>query len=159
MAALVRSAGGVVVDGTRRVALVKSKNSQSWLFPKGRVELGESDEDAARREILEEAGLGDLELIDDLGEFIRPLAHFEKHGYEEKIIRMFLFKAAGQPSLKPSMEIEETSWVPLDEVPERLGSPHQDWFARDRAWYFSVEPRLKEKILSVEPTKRQRIKR
>jgi 8-oxo-dGTP pyrophosphatase MutT (NUDIX family) len=34
----------------------------NWGFPKGHIERGEGPEDAARREVGEEAGLGDLEL-------------------------------------------------------------------------------------------------
>ena len=50
-----RSAGGVVVDRRGAVALIRQK--KKWTFPKGRVDPGEAINHAARREVLEEAGL------------------------------------------------------------------------------------------------------
>jgi 8-oxo-dGTP pyrophosphatase MutT (NUDIX family) len=56
----VRQAGGVVVrrEGRRlRVLLVRSSDGSSWLFPKGHVEAGETEREAAARETREEAGV------------------------------------------------------------------------------------------------------
>lgn len=140
-----RTAGGIVLGDSGTVALVLSENSKAWLFPKGHIEPGESDEDAARREIMEETGLTDLEYLDDLGGFTRT---YEKDGFrEEKEVRMFLFAAPMRATLTPSMEIIEARWVSLKEVPDVLGSgPNPEWFSRDRAWFASVFPRVREGI-------------
>jgi ADP-ribose pyrophosphatase YjhB (NUDIX family) len=64
------SSGGIVVRleaGQARIALVRESQFSVYILPKGRVEAGESNEAAARREIEEEAGLSDLSLIDYLG--------------------------------------------------------------------------------------------
>ena len=64
------SSGGVVVriaDGQIYVALVGELGLTERVLPKGGVEAGESLEEAARREIEEEAGLSSLELIEKLG--------------------------------------------------------------------------------------------
>ena len=64
------SAGGIVArikDGQIYVALVGELGLTERVLPKGGVEPGESIEDAARREIEEEAGLSSLELIEKLG--------------------------------------------------------------------------------------------
>ena len=55
-----RSCGAIVyreIAGERRFLLIKNKRSANWGFPKGHVEEGESNEDTARREVLEETGL------------------------------------------------------------------------------------------------------
>lgn len=56
----VRAAGGVIwrvgVDGIE-VALVHRPKYRDWTFPKGKLEPGESDAQAAHREVLEETGL------------------------------------------------------------------------------------------------------
>ena len=51
------SAGGVLVDpNTNRVLLIYKKEIGEWLLPKGRIEYGETIEQAAKREIFEETG-------------------------------------------------------------------------------------------------------
>ena len=59
------SAGGVVFrrtpDGGTVFLLIRD-SYRNWGFPKGHVEPGEERADAARREVAEETGLGDLVL-------------------------------------------------------------------------------------------------
>ena len=54
-------AGGVVVrtvDGELEYLLVEAKNNRGmWVLPKGHIEPGETPEDAAVREVEEEAGV------------------------------------------------------------------------------------------------------
>jgi bis(5'-nucleosidyl)-tetraphosphatase len=138
-----RCAGGIVIGDGGTLALVRSKNSQSWLFPKGHLEEGETDEDAARREIAEETGLTNLEYIDDLGEFTRAAVNGTG---EEKTIHMFLFAAEAHAEIAASMEILEAKWVPFREVPELLGEPHKEWFIKDRAWFATIFDRVREAI-------------
>jgi 8-oxo-dGTP pyrophosphatase MutT (NUDIX family) len=64
------SAGGVVVraqGGEPLVALAQEQSHGGPVLPKGGVELGEDLEQAARREIEEEAGLSRLTLVAKLG--------------------------------------------------------------------------------------------
>jgi 8-oxo-dGTP pyrophosphatase MutT (NUDIX family) len=138
-------AGGIVLGDGGTLAMVMSENSASWLFPKGRIEQGEDDETAARREIAEETGLADLEYIDDLGSFVRPAV---SGGFSrpEKHIRMFLFAAPMHAELHPAHEITQARWVPYREAVETLGSPRKEWFGADRAWFAGVFDRVREAI-------------
>ena len=55
----VLAAGGVVVrdaPGAREVVLVHRPRYDDWTHPKGKLDPGESFEDAALREVLEETG-------------------------------------------------------------------------------------------------------
>lgn len=49
-------AGALVVDGERRVLLVKPTYKEGWEVPGGTVETGESARDACAREVREELG-------------------------------------------------------------------------------------------------------
>lgn len=94
------SAGGVVASlaGNKvLVALVREDKFQDYILPKGSVEHGESIEEAARREIFEEAGLDNLTLLCKLG--VQERWNFRKTAW--KIIHYFLFttrQIGGKPA-------------------------------------------------------------
>jgi 8-oxo-dGTP pyrophosphatase MutT (NUDIX family) len=69
------SAGAIIlreIEGELKIALAHhQRTDKSWVLPKGHVEEGESIEEAALREIHEETGLDNVQLIKHLGSFIR----------------------------------------------------------------------------------------
>lgn len=71
-----RSAGGVVfrMHAGQPLFLLIRDSYQNWGFPKGHIEPGEQADDAARREVSEETGLGGLVVrgaIDTIDWFFR----------------------------------------------------------------------------------------
>ena len=87
------SAGGIIlrdVKGELKIALAqRRKNSKPWTLPKGHVDEGESLEQAALREIYEETGLLNVQLIKHLGSFLRE--SIKSNGdVEQKTIHFFL---------------------------------------------------------------------
>lgn len=129
------------------IALVKSANSQTWLFPKGKIDPGESVEAAARREIEEETGLRDLEYIDNLGSFERPPYIKDGSRPPGKQIHMYLYAAKPHALLAPTKEILEARWVPLKSVMDVLGDGGTiPQFAPDRAWFVSVFERVRQAV-------------
>lgn len=140
MATKERTAGGIVLGDSGTVAMVR--RSDAWLFPKGHVEEGETDEQAARREIAEETGLENLELIDDLGSYERHA--ITKEGTDDlgrmKEIHMYLFAAAPHAELAPSHEIAEARWVSFSRLINEIGN------AKDKAWFTTVFERVRHAI-------------
>ena len=135
--------GGIVLGDSGTVAMVRHSVSNGiWLFPKGHAEEGETDEEAARREIAEEAGVTDLEFLDDLGTYERY--HINPDGTDDyselKEIHMFLFAAPPHAELAPSHEMDGAKWVPLPKVADECGS------AVDRAWFASVFERVRQAV-------------
>ena len=99
----VRAAGGVVVrDGL--VALVHRPRYDDWTLPKGKLDSGESFEEAAIREIDEETGLR-TRLVREL-----PAVQYEVRG-RPKVVRYWLMEVESDPGFVPNDEVDELRWV------------------------------------------------
>lgn len=111
------SSGGVVVriaDGQIYVALVGELGLTERVLPKGGVEAGESLEEAARREIEEEAGLSSLELIEKLG--ARGRLSYDKVCWITT--HYFLFVTEQVEGTPTDIEHHyELAWHPIGELP------------------------------------------
>lgn len=107
---MICSAGGVVLrDG--RVLLVHRDRYDDWSLPKGKLEEGESWEEAALREVWEETGLRC-----ELGRFLGA-SHYTPGGVEKEV-RWWLMTAAGEAG--PSNEVDAVRWASIDEAAELL---------------------------------------
>ena len=81
MNAEVEAAGGVVLDDDGRVALVHRPRYDDWSLPKGKLDAGESFEEAALREVEEETGMR-CRLLDELD----PVEYRDNKG-RQKLVR------------------------------------------------------------------------
>ena len=112
-----RSAGGVVVrmlDGAPHVLLIRDPYRR-WGLPKGHLEEGEGNAEAALREVREETGLNDLRLGPDLGEIDWT---FRREGdLVHKFCRFFLMGSTRSEARPEVAEgITECRWLPIDEA-------------------------------------------
>jgi 8-oxo-dGTP pyrophosphatase MutT (NUDIX family) len=124
-----RSAGGVVLNKDGKVLVVNQKGT-SWSLPKGHIEDREESLEAATREIYEESGVKELELIRDLGYYERYRIGMDGNDdtSELKMIEMFLFKTPEQ-ELKPvDPENPEAVWMDKADVADRLTHPKDKEF-------------------------------
>lgn len=97
-------------------------------MPKGHVEAGEDVLDAARREIDEECGLVDLDLVCELGSYTRW--GFGRGLPERKTITLFLFRSP-EATLQPrDPDNPEARWVPAEAVARTLSNPVDAEFFR-----------------------------
>jgi ADP-ribose pyrophosphatase YjhB (NUDIX family) len=124
-----RSAGGVVTNEDGKI-LVVSQRGTSWSLPKGHIDPGEDALTAAKREIREESGISDLELIRELGTYQRYRlgTRAGEDPSELKSITMFLFTTK-QEALKPTdPQNPEARWVARGEVAKLLTHPRDKEF-------------------------------
>jgi 8-oxo-dGTP diphosphatase len=105
----VRAAGGVVVsDG--RIALIHRPKYDDWTLPKGKLEPGESWEEAALREVREETGVP-CRLLEELP----PIAYRDSRG-RPKTVRYWRMEPAGEAGEIDGSEVDELRWVAPDEA-------------------------------------------
>jgi 8-oxo-dGTP pyrophosphatase MutT (NUDIX family) len=110
------SAGGVVYrrdEGSIELALAARRTRRgelAWGLAKGAIEAGESEEQAAVREVLEETGL-EVEVESDLGD-IRYFYVWEGVRVRKRV-HFFLMRATGGDVANHDTEMEDVRWFPM----------------------------------------------
>jgi 8-oxo-dGTP diphosphatase len=99
----VEAAGGVVVSNGK-VALVHRPRYDDWTLPKGKLEPGESFEEAATREVQEETGLRTRPVRE------LPSTRYSVNG-RPKIVRYWLMDVEHEAPFAPNDETDELRWV------------------------------------------------
>jgi 8-oxo-dGTP diphosphatase len=110
------AAGGVVVrDGL--VLLVHRPRYDDWSFPKGKLDPGESFEEAALREVEEETGVRA-----GLGREL-PATRYEVRG-RPKLVRYWLMTPEAESDFDPNDETDELRWATKEEARGLLSYAH-----------------------------------
>jgi 8-oxo-dGTP pyrophosphatase MutT (NUDIX family) len=125
---VVRAAGGVVrrrsKDGQLQVAVVHRPRHDDWSLPKGKLDAGESWQDAALREVEEETGLR-CRLVCPAGR-----ARYRDAKGRPKVVRYWLMELVNGENgtgFTPNREVDDLRWCSPEEAAELLT------YERDRA--------------------------
>ena len=124
---MVEAAGGVVVrDGEAgtEVCVVHRPRYNDWTFPKGKLDPGESFEDAALREVEEETGLR-CTLESEL-----PSTEYRDNKDRPKIVRYWQMEVDEDPGFVPNDEVDELRWLPMAEAADLLTYEHDSELLR-----------------------------
>ena len=119
-AAEVKAAGGVVwrrAGDTVAVAVVHRPRYDDWSLPKGKLDPGETWEQAALREVEEEIGLRCR-----LGEELTPVGYRDRKG-RAKVVRYWLMEPADDVDFTPNDEVDELRWLAPAEAVGVLSYP------------------------------------
>ncbi|MCA9837822.1 MAG: NUDIX hydrolase [Trueperaceae bacterium] len=111
------SSGGVIIrreDERVLLALARHKGYTGYVLPKGGVDKGESLLEAAQREIEEEAGFSDLELLADLGVLER--LSFSKTRWIKTHYYLFLTRQINPQPTETERHVEP-HWFDLETLP------------------------------------------
>jgi 8-oxo-dGTP pyrophosphatase MutT (NUDIX family) len=115
----IRAAGGVVLH-EGRVAIVHRPRHDDWSLPKGKLDEGESWEQAAVREVEEECSLR-CRLDDELA----PSQYTV--GGRPKRVRWWRMSVVDDLGFEPNEEVDEMRWASPEEAAEILSyAPDRD---------------------------------
>ncbi|CAN5887361.1 hypothetical protein BH23ACT2_BH23ACT2_16950 [soil metagenome] len=117
----VRAGGGVVwrigAHGQVEVLVVHRPRYDDWTLPKGKVDDGESDLQAAVREVAEEAGLHC-----EPGAELPTVCYVDHHGRAKQVRYWTMTVLSG--AFRPNDEVDEVRWLPVDEAATALTYAH-----------------------------------
>ena len=123
----ITAAGGVLLapddEGRTKVAVIHRPKYMDWSLPKGKLEEGESWQEAALREVEEETGYR--------GEPIAELPHvsyLDRKG-RRKLVRYWLMEPI-EGKFEAHGEVDELRWVTPEEAYEVLTYPHDKELVR-----------------------------
>ena len=128
---LEKSAGAVIFrpENNTNYYLLLHYKSMHWDFPKGNIEKGEKEEEAARREIKEETGIEDIEFIPGFRELIKYFYKLTPHqnrfgaGQEGQTVFktvVFYLAKTKEKDIKISWEHIGYTWLPYEKALEQL---------------------------------------
>jgi len=112
-AGTVLAAGGLVYrpagSAGEEVLLVHRPRYDDWSFPKGKVDPGEPEIDAAVREVVEETG----QRV-EVGPEVGSIEYTDRYG-KRKIVRYWAMRALGG-EFEPNEEVDEVRWVTTEKA-------------------------------------------
>jgi 8-oxo-dGTP pyrophosphatase MutT (NUDIX family) len=119
--ATVRAAGAVLWRRRRdvvEVALVHRPKYDDWSFPKGKLDPGETHEQAAVREVEEETACHG-----ELGVELAGTSYVDGKG-RPKSVRYWTMELGSRGRFVPNDEIDEVRWFAIDDAARRLSYDH-----------------------------------
>ncbi|UZT99432.1 NUDIX domain-containing protein [Chryseobacterium fluminis] len=116
---IIEAAGGVVSNPDGDILFIRRLGK--WDLPKGKMEAGESREESAVREIEEETGLKDVELV----RFINTTYHIYVERNGDKVLKCthwFEMNFDGEDTSKPQTEegITEVAWKNAAQIEDEV---------------------------------------
>jgi ADP-ribose pyrophosphatase YjhB (NUDIX family) len=119
-------AGAFVFDKENRVLLQKRSDNGQWGFPGGFMDLGESVQDTARREVYEETGLK-LEELELFGIYSGPQYDktFSNGDQVSLVLISFICKQYSGQLVESNEESIQNKFYSLKELPENIFTEHK----------------------------------
>jgi 8-oxo-dGTP pyrophosphatase MutT (NUDIX family) len=128
------SAGGVgfrLHGDLIEIAIIRSARESRWQLPKGIIDPGETEKEAAVREVREEAGV-DCDLLAKIDSI--DYWYVDRWGDEpvrvHKFVHFYLMKYTGGDIADHDHEVEEVRWVRIDDAVEQLAFPAEQMIAK-----------------------------
>ena len=101
---VVLAAGGIITNSQGEFLLIHRPRYEDWSFPKGKLDKGETLEQCALREVLEETGF-----VCQLGDVVGSVMYEDRKGRPKEVHYWSMNIMDG--SFQPNSEVDEIRWV------------------------------------------------
>lgn len=118
-------AGAAILDENGNLLLQKRSDRHTWGLLGGCMELGESAEETAIREVKEESGLN-VEVERLIGIYTKYEDHYPNGDQAQTVAVLFLCKAIGGELTVDGKESLDLQYFPLHDLPEIVNKQHKD---------------------------------
>lgn len=132
---IMAGAGVILINDKNEILLQKRLDNGRWDYPAGSMELGESFEECARREVSEETGLvcGELEFLMSLSG--KDTYYEYPNGDKVYLAGMvYVCRDFGEEMKVQEEEVITQRFFPVDELPEIISPLKQRIFAKAREY-------------------------
>ena len=115
---MVTAAMCIIYDKEKGILLEKRTDNGMWCVPGGALELGETLEEALRREVKEETSLEiyNLKLFDVKAGVHMVYPNKDEVYYTDVVYEINEYEG----ELKPDSESKELVWTPIDKLPDNI---------------------------------------
>jgi len=114
-----KSAGAIVFRKDKEpIYLLLQYEAKHWDFPKGNIEVGETDTETVIREVEEETGIKDVEIVKGFKEKIQYYFKFKEELINKTVI--FYLAKTNIELIKISFEHTDSIWLPYEKAIEKL---------------------------------------
>ena len=107
----------VIFNENNEILMIREKRytvgQLEWEIPAGKIEAGESKEDAARREAMEETGC-------TLKELTFLCSQNPANGMSDCLCHVFAARVDTESAIRDTDEVDSKVWIPIDKVREML---------------------------------------
>ncbi|MBR4223356.1 MAG: NUDIX hydrolase [Oscillospiraceae bacterium] len=132
---IMAGAGAILINDRDEILLQKRKDNRYWDYPAGSMELGESFEECARREVYEETGLmcGELQYLTALS---GKDTFYEYPNGDQVYLAGMLYicrEYTGDMRIQEE-EVITQEFFPIDALPDGIVPHKEDIFEKLRAY-------------------------
>ncbi len=121
---VIKASGGTVINQKGELLIIKRNGI--WDLPKGKIEKGETKKQAAIREVQEECGIGDLQIVSKIAKTYHTY-HFKNEDIL-KITYWYKMEYLGNKPPEPQTEegITEIKWITKSEIGQLIESTYKN---------------------------------
>ncbi|WP_152393055.1 NUDIX hydrolase [Paenibacillus guangzhouensis] len=120
-------AGAIVTNEEGQILLQRRRDKNAWGFPGGAMEIGESADETAKREVEEETGLR-INIEELIGIYSKYFDEYPNGDQAQTIAFVYKGNISGGEIIKENEESIELKFFNKDEVPELFNQQHNDAF-------------------------------